>query len=210
MLTFGRFLSRPYPHNRDGPTIFVFQQKLIMEDGGSDQNLPSKSDSPLLRAAAGHDLSDVDELADSSDNYFSPPASPGRLSRSPSFSYQDDWETFPPLDQLSVFDLLDNLSLSHRLEKLQQAIIVQKDKVRNQREKLKYTSLNAKDRVVGEWKKRVPTADERLDKYRRRMKVGVERLGKQWNETATVTLREKISFIAGVLNIFIKIGRAHV
>jgi hypothetical protein len=44
-----------------------------------------------------------------------------------------------------------------------------------------------------------PTADEQLDKYRRRMKDGVERLGKQWNATATVTLREKISFIAGVM-----------
>ncbi|KAH8426742.1 glycerophosphocholine acyltransferase [Aspergillus melleus] len=174
-----------------------------MEDGGYDQKLPSRNDSPLLRAAAGDDdLSDMDELADS-DNYYSPPGSPGRLSRSPSFSYQDDWETFPSLDQLSVFDLLDNLSLSQRLEKLQQAINAQKDKVRKQREKLKYTSINAKERVVGEWKKRVPTADERLDKYRRRMKVGVERLGKQWNEAATVTLREKISFIAGVLNIFI-------
>jgi hypothetical protein len=35
------------------------------------------------------------------------------------------------------------------------------------------------------------------------MKTGVERLGKQWSKTATVTLREKTSFIAGVLNIFI-------
>ena len=35
MLTFGRFLSRPYPNHRDGPTIFSFQQKLIMEDSGS-------------------------------------------------------------------------------------------------------------------------------------------------------------------------------
>lgn len=174
-----------------------------MEDGGSDLKVPPKGDSPLLRAAAGEDLSDVDELAVSSDNYYSPPDTPGRLSRSPSFSYQDDWETFPSLDQLSVFDLLDNLSLSQRLEKLQQTINAQKDKVRKQREKLRYTSMNAKDRVVGEWKKRAPTADERLDKYRRRMKVGVERLGNQWNETATVTLREKISFIAGVLNIFI-------
>jgi hypothetical protein len=56
---------------------------------------------------------------------------------------------------------------------------------------------------VGEWKRRAPTADEKLEKYRARMKQGVERLGKQWNKTATVTLREKASFIAGVLNIFI-------
>jgi hypothetical protein len=34
-----------------------------------------------------------------------------------------------------------------------------------------------------------------------RMKQGVERLGKQWSKTVTVTLQEKVSFIAGVLNI---------
>ncbi|KAB8246444.1 hypothetical protein BDV35DRAFT_380553 [Aspergillus flavus] len=195
MLTFARFLTRPYPHYRDGPTIFSFQQKLIMEDGASY----STGDSPDLQAIPSDDmLSDLDDVAGSSDSFYSPSGTPRR----PSFSYQDDWETFPPLDKLTVFDLLDNFSLSQRLEKLQHTINMQKEKMKKQREKLKYTSATAKDRVVGEFKRRVPTADEQLDKYRRRMKVGVERLGKQWNATATVTLREKISFIAGVLNIF--------
>ncbi|PYI13500.1 hypothetical protein BO86DRAFT_308571 [Aspergillus japonicus CBS 114.51] len=208
MLTIGRFLSRPYPHNRDGPTIFSFEQRLMMEEGsGSSEFRKTESlvsgDSPTLQAAMAEELSDADEAPGTPDTFYSPPASPGRLSRNPSFSYHDDWETFPALDQLSVFDLLDNFSLSQRLEKLQQALNAQKAKVQKQREKLKSSSLNAKERVVGEWKRRVPTADERLDKYRRRMKNGVERLGKQWNATATVTLREKISFIAGVLNIFI-------
>lgn len=148
----------------------------------------------------------ADDYADN-DGYYSPPASPGRLSRNGSFSnsssYQEDWETFPPLDKLTIFDLLDNFQLSQRLEKWQQTIAMQKDKVRKQREKLKSSSLNAKERVVGEWKRRAPTADEKLEKYRQRMNQGVERLGKQWNKTATVTLREKASFIAGVLNIFI-------
>ncbi|THC97993.1 hypothetical protein EYZ11_002495 [Aspergillus tanneri] len=203
MLTFGRFLSRSYALHRDGPTIFAFRQKLIMESGGSYSDDRVTGDSPVLHPTRGDDISDDDEFTDSADHYYSPPGSPGRLSRSPSFSYQDDWETFPSLEHLSVFDLLDNFSLSQRLERFQQAINSQTEKVKKQREKLKYTSLHAKDRVVGEWKKRVPTADERLDKYRRRMKVGVERLGKQWNANAAVTLREKISFIAGVLNIFI-------
>lgn len=195
MLTFARFLTRPYPHYRDGPTIFSFQQKLIMEDGASY----STGDSPDLQAIPSDDmLSDLDDVAGSSDSFYSPSGTPRR----PSFSYQDDWETFPSLDKLTVFDLLDNFSLSQRLEKLQHTINMQKEKMKKQREKLKYTSATAKDRVVGEFKRRVPTADEQLDKYRRRMKVGVERLGKQWNATATVTLREKISFIAGVLNIF--------
>lgn len=141
------------------------------------------------------------------DDFTSPPSSPGKLSRQDSFSnsssYQEDWETFPPLDKLTIFDLLDNVQLTQRLEKWQQAITLQKEKIQKQREKLRSTGMNAKQRVFGELKRRVPTADEQLDKYRRRMKDGVERLGKQWNKTATVTLREKLSFIAGVLNIFI-------
>jgi hypothetical protein len=168
-----------------------------MEGGGPSSTAGA---SPVLEPVVNDELSDAEDLA--ADNFYSPPATPG-LSRTPSFSYQDDWDTFPSLDHFTVFDLLDNLALSQRLEKLQRTINLQKDKVKQQREKLKSSSVNAKNRVVGEWKKRVPTADEQLDKYRRRMKHGVERLGKQWNATATVTLREKISFIAGVLNIFV-------
>ncbi|KAK5675211.1 hypothetical protein LTS12_029577, partial [Elasticomyces elasticus] len=118
-------------------------------------------------------------------------------------SYQEDWDTFPPLDKLTVFDLLDTFSLSQQLESWQQTLNAQREKVNARHQKLKSSSKNAKEQVVKEWKKRVPTSDEQLDKYRRRMKDSVERLGKQWNATATVSLREKVSFIAGVLNIFI-------
>lgn len=169
----------------------------------SDGTMGSESiaSTPATPAA----LDDIDnpflEDLDQDDNY-SPPASP-KLSRTNSSSYQEDWETFPPLDKLTIFDLLDNIQLTQRFERWQQAITVQKEKVQKQREKLRSTGQTAKNRVVGEFKRRVPTADEQLDKYRRRMKTGVERLGKQWNKTATVTLREKASFIAGVLNIFI-------
>jgi uncharacterized MAPEG superfamily protein len=93
--------------------------------------------------------------------------------------------------------------LSQRLESLQQSLTSQKEKVKKQQEKLRSTSKHARDRVVGEWKRRVPTADEQLEKYRRRMKTGVERLSQRWNAASAVTLREKVSFIAGVLNIFI-------
>ena len=137
----------------------------------------------------------------------SPPTSPALLSRSPSFtnssSYQEDWEAFPPLDKLTVFDLLDNFALPQKLEKWQQTLAAQSEKVRRQREKIRATGLNAKDRVVGEWRKRVQTPDEQLEKYRKRMKQSVDRLGKRWSDTAAVTTREKVSFIAGVLNIFI-------
>lgn len=205
ILIFGRFLSRSYLNRHNEPTILSFQQKLIMESAGTYPH--SGGDSPTLEhstmGSTADELSDLEDLG--SIGHYSPSTSPQRpgMSRGSSYSYQDDWETLPALDQLSVFDLLDNLSLSDRLETLQRTINAQTEKVRKQREKLKSTSANAKDRVMGEWKRRVPTADEQLDKYRRRMRRGVERLGKQWNATATVTLREKIAFIAGVLNIFI-------
>ncbi len=131
--------------------------------------------------------------------------SPKLLSRIASTSdlsaYQEDWET--PPETLTVFDLLDNLALPARLEKWQTKISVQTEKVRRQREKIKSTTSNAKDRVVEEWRRRLPPPDEQLDRYRKRMRDSVDRLGSRWNDTKAVTAREKLSFIAGVLNIFI-------
>lgn len=135
------------------------------------------------------------------------PPSPGLLSRNPSFAdssaYQEDWEVMPPLDRLTIFDLLDNIALPQRLEQWQKQWQKQADKARKQREKLRLSSLNAKDRVVEEWRRRLPPPDEQLDKYRKRMRESVDRLGTRWNDTKAVTAREKMSFIAGVLNVFI-------
>ncbi len=130
----------------------------------------------------------------SRNNYFSS-STPG--------SYQEDWEFFPPMDRLTVLDILDNLALPQRLEKLQQKLSAQTERVRRQQEKLKSTGINAKDRVVEEWRRRVPPPDEQLEKYRRKMRESVERLGRRWSDTKAVTTREKAAFIAGVLNIFI-------
>ena len=136
----------------------------------------------------------------------STPGSP-RLSRNPSFSgsgsYQEDWEAFPPLDKLTVFDLLDNFALPQQLEKLQRNISAQTEKVRRQRDFLKTRSSHAKERVVEEWRRRVPPADEQLERYRKKMRKSVDRLGERWNDTKAVTAREKISFICGVLNVLI-------
>jgi len=129
------------------------------------------------------------------------------MSRNPSFSgsssYQEDWDAFPPLDRLTVFDLLDNFALPQQLEKLQRNISAQTEKVRRQRDALKSRGSHTKERLVEEWRKRVPSADEQLDRYRKRMRESVERLGKRWNDTKAVTAREKISFICGVLNVLI-------
>ena len=133
------------------------------------------------------------------------------LSRNASFtsytSYPEDDEAFPPLDRLSVFDLLDNLALPQRIERWQSTIVSQTEKVRRQRDRLsnRLTGMSAKDRAVAEWRKRVPSAEEQLDKYKRRMRDSVDHLQKRWADTAAVTAREKMSFIAGVLNVFISV-----
>lgn len=134
------------------------------------------------------------------------PKSP-KLSRHPSFSgsssYHDDWDSLPPLDRLTVLDLLDNFALPQQLEKLQKGISAQTDKVRRSRDALKFKTQNARHRMVEEWRRRVPSADEQFDRYRKRMRQRVDKLGKQWNDTKAISLREKISFICGVMNIFI-------
>lgn len=135
------------------------------------------------------------------------PPSPRLLSRNGSFissgSFRDDWETFPPLDKIGFLDIFDNLALPAKLEKWQQALSAQKDKVKRQQERIRSVGGNAKDRAVKEWRKRVPPADEQLDKYRRRMKKSVDDLGKRWTDTTNITVREKVSFVSAVLNVFI-------
>ncbi|KAH7141168.1 hypothetical protein B0J13DRAFT_52423 [Dactylonectria estremocensis] len=134
------------------------------------------------------------------------PKSP-RHSRNPSFSgsssYHEDWDALPPLDRLTVLDLLDNFALPQQLEKLQKGITAQTEKVRRSRDALKSKTQLARERMVEEWRRRVPSADEQLDRYRKQMRRRVDKLGKQWNNTKAISLREKVSFICGVLNIFI-------
>ncbi|KAF4969474.1 hypothetical protein FSARC_3332 [Fusarium sarcochroum] len=128
-------------------------------------------------------------------------------SRNPSFSGSssnlEDWDGLPPLDRLTVLDLLDNFALPQQLEKLQKGISAQTDKVRRSREAIKTKTQSARDRMVEEWRRRVPTADEQLDRYRKQMQRRVDKLGKRWNDTKVISAREKVSFIFGVLNIFV-------
>ncbi|KAK3378329.1 hypothetical protein B0H63DRAFT_452126 [Podospora didyma] len=154
---------------------------------------------PLDTSVPGHAI-DTPTLAPSI------PKSP-RRSRNPSFSgsssYHEDWDAFPPLDRLTLLDLLDGFAIPQRIEKLQKGISAQTQKVRKSREALKNRSQIARERMVDEWRKRVPTAEEQLDRYRARMRASVDKLGRQWGDTKAITLREKISFICGVMNIFV-------
>ncbi|KAI1978415.1 hypothetical protein LOZ51_000118 [Ophidiomyces ophidiicola] len=176
---------------------------------GEATSIPkSRSDTEITQEHALLDSPETVETMLKGRKHVRTPSHPNELTRTSSSSsgssnsYQEDWEPFPPLDRLTVFDLLSNLALPQKLEKWQNTLTAQKAKVKKHQERLKSTSIQAKERMVGEWRKRMPTSEEQLEKYRKRMKDSVERLGTRWNDTATVTLREKVSFIAGVLNIF--------
>lgn len=112
---------------------------------------------------------------------------------------------FPPVDRLTMFDILENLALPQRLEKMQNAVHNQAEKVRRQRAKLASRAQAGKNNLVDEWRKRVVPRkpEEQLEKYRRRMRDSVDRLSRRWNDAKTVTMKEKISFVTAVLNIFI-------
>lgn len=133
------------------------------------------------------------------ENMELPALTPGGLSRTGSNSAMSEDgvdDSFPPLDRLTFFDVLENLALPQHFERIQQ-------RVRKQQQKIQQRSRNAKDKVVEEWRRRVPPPDEQLRRYRNRMRDDLERFNKRWSDAKSVTAREKASFIGGVLNIFI-------
>ncbi|KAK3069948.1 hypothetical protein LTR53_011305 [Teratosphaeriaceae sp. CCFEE 6253] len=137
------------------------------------------------------------------------PGTPGLSRSTSSTDLTSNFDSFgqndyPPVDRLTVFDILESLALPQRLERMQNQVHVQAEKVRRQRARLTTRALSSKNVVVDEWRKRVTVKpEEQLDKYRRRMRDSVDRLGKRWTDSKTVTLKEKISFVSAVLNIFI-------
>jgi tetrahydromethanopterin S-methyltransferase subunit B len=152
-----------------------------------------------------------DDIARSGSLSSAGSGAPG-LSRTPSFSnssYQDDSDAeegsfFPPVERLTMFDFIENLALPQRVERLQTSLQAQAERIKKQQARLKNTGMNTRDRVVEEWRRRVPMGpEEQLEKYRKRMRKSVDRLSSRWNEHTVVTAREKASFIAGVINIFI-------
>lgn len=203
-----RFSSRSNSFQSRSPELVRFRQQHSRHSSDLMDIPRVKSASAISDAMPESErslLPNDDDSADTATLGSSPPRA--ALSRNHSFSnsssYQEDWDMFPPLERLTVFDILDNIAIPQRLEKWQSTLNAQKEKVKRQREKLKSSSSYAKDRVVEEWRRRLPTPDEQLEKYKRRMRDSVDRLGTRWNDTKAVTLREKVSFIAGVLNIFI-------
>lgn len=162
-----------------------------------------------VRTPYGNDAKDYLSVTSGTYSGLDTPSTPG-LSRSNSstdmtgnfdgFGQND----FPPVDRLTMFDILENLALPQRLEKMQNAVHNQAEKVRRQRARLATKARSSKNNLVDEWRKRVNVQpEEQLDKYRKRMRVSVDRLSTRWNNAKTVTMKEKISFVTAVLNIFI-------
>lgn len=199
-------VSSSKAHSR---TIFEMSEPIPIPGAPADTTIDPDNTSPEIERTTAGTSSTGTSPPDVTKTPSLTPSSPGspRLSRNPSFSgsssYQEDWDAFPPLDKLTVFDLLDNFALPQQLEKLQRSLSAQTEKVRRQRDVLKSRGSHAKERVVEEWRRRVPPADEQLERYRKRMRESVDRIGRRWNDTKTVTAREKISFICGVLNVLI-------
>lgn len=164
------------------------------------------SETPMDDAAYANDYLSVNSTSYSG---LETPSTPG-LSRSTSAtdvsagSAFDSFgqDSFPPYDRLSMFDILENFALPQRLERMQNAIHDNAEKLRRQRAKLASRAISGKN-MVGEWRKKVVQPEEQLDKYRKRMRDSVDRLNKRWNDSKTVTMKEKISFVTAVLNIFI-------
>ena len=168
--------------------------------------------SVLDETTASHVADSVESNDDDMDGPPTPSLTPGYVSSSPgsplllsrnssyigSQSLQEDWDT--PPDKLTFFDIFDNLAVPLKLEKLQQSIQDQRRRFRERRERLQQ---DARTKAVTEWRKRVPTSEEQLARYRGRVKKSVDDLNKRWSDTVTITAKEKLSFITAVLNIFI-------
>ena len=217
-----RLGSRSSSFRGKEPDLSFFQQQVLAHHMSEFVSIPRSASDPAIHGdalavdmtrtatdgASSDDAHPREPLTPTSSYPGSPNLRPNLLhSRNSSFinsgSFQEDWEAFPPLDKLTFFDIFENIALPSQIERWQATLSAQKDKVRKQQERLRTTGVNAKDRAVFEWRKRVPTSEEQLDKYRKRVKKSVDALSKRWSDTAAVTAREKLSFISSVLNIFI-------
>lgn len=177
----------------------------------------TKSEPAALDAQTADDILTNASTADSTEtnNHIDPatpgyhsstPGSPYLVSRNSSSYFSKDLHDGiedTPMDKLTIFDIFDNLALPSKLEKWQMALSTQKERVMKQQQALKTRGSYARDKAVTEWRKRVPTAEEQLAKYRKRVKKSIDDVNKRWTETVTISTREKISFISAVLNIFI-------
>ena len=208
-----RFLKRP-SHRRTPSSLDSVPEDLpIMADGNPAIHPKFKSEPDLGGSEyTGRPLPGDSTHAGSallSGDASMPPINTPGLSRSNSFSnssvYMDDSDAeeasfFPPVERLTMFDFIENLALTQRVEKLQKSVSAQTERLRKA---AKTRTASTKDRAIEEWRRRVPNEGEQLEKYKKRMRQSVERLNEQWASNTAVTARKKASFIAAVMNIFV-------
>jgi hypothetical protein len=196
------FRGRAQSHRRSSSSTSILQ--VLDEEARDMAQRPKAASQPSLETDKDKLLAPttpVEGEISSISSFAATSSTPGQLSRSTSFSDGEFDESVPPLERLTVFDLIENLALPQRLERFQSTLQLQTEKVRRQQERLKSHSKVAKDKVVEEWRRRVPTAEEQLEKYKKRMRHSVDRLNSKFGKA--VTLGEKVSFIAGVMNVFV-------
>jgi hypothetical protein len=157
-----------------------------MEMGDSSLPLPSSTTEPA-NMVPEHEIDSEGSVSALS----SPPLSRSHSSASSSALTQDsdDWDIFPPLDKLTIFDYLDQFALPQRLDNFNRTYLVQKDRVKRRLEQTKAKALQR--------------TDLELEKYREKYNKGLDKVLERWNDTKVVSTREKISFVVGVSNIFI-------
>lgn len=174
-----------------------------------DHDLDNMQRAKRLSTGSARDAGDYLSATNTSSSSSSGALTPGTpgLSRTTSTTDFNSFgqSDFPPVDRLTIFDILENLALPQRLERMQLAVHIQAEKVRKQRERLKTRALSSRDVVVDAWRKGGGGGgpEEQLERYRRRMRESVEKMGKRWGDAKSVTMKEKISFVTAVLNIFI-------
>ncbi|KAA8568719.1 hypothetical protein EYC84_007718 [Monilinia fructicola] len=156
-------------------SISEMTEPIPIPSSKSEPALDSNSISPEQHLTSGVPSTGSSPPEDSKITTFTPsengsPHISRRPSASGSSTYQEDWEPWPPLDKITILNLLENFALPQQLEKIQKNLSAQSQK---------------------------------LDRYKKRMRDSVDKLGTRWNDTKSVTIREKVSFICGVLNVLI-------
>lgn len=101
------------------------------------------------------------------------------LSRSSSFRSSSSWLSdvvedwdFTPLDKLTMFDVLDNLALPQRLEKINRTLNLKKH-----REKVKAEYAKHKERVI-------KRTDQEFDRLKAKYTKGLDEIIVRWNDSA--------------------------
>jgi hypothetical protein len=167
-----------------------------MEMGDSSQSPPMSATSPtdMVPEQEPEAMSSSSSVAGDATPPYSTSLSRSHSSASASSLSQDseEWEIFPPMDKLTIFDLLDQLALPQRLEKINRTYMVQRENLRKQSDRVKRRFVQTKAK-----------ADFDLEKYRIKYNQGLDRIFDKWNDTRAVSTREKAAFVVGVSNIFV-------